>query len=131
MGTLESQLVLPMAVWKQWAVKATTVLGLAGVLSFAIPVALSGGEVGVNPWYAGVIAFLATGSLCVSSVCRSALRALIISGPLMLTLAVLAQYFYIVSSRRTALLIVFACMPLMLWLGFENHRRASANRFLS
>ena len=40
MGTLEWQVLLPIAVWKQWAVKVGVVLGLAVVLALGLPMML-------------------------------------------------------------------------------------------
>ncbi|HEU4892389.1 MAG TPA: hypothetical protein VFT47_12620, partial [Vicinamibacterales bacterium] len=41
LGTLASQLLLPMAAWKQWTIKAGTALALAVLLSIAQPYALN------------------------------------------------------------------------------------------
>jgi hypothetical protein len=126
MGTLEWQVLLPMAAWKQWAVKVGTVLGLAAVLSFAIPVVLAAGSVSVNAWHAGVIFLLASSSLYVSSLCRSAVRALIVSAPVMLTLGISSQYLYVIAGwPRAGLGVPLAAVgALMLWFAFENHRSA-------
>ena len=128
LGTLEWQTMLPMAAWKQWSVKAGTVLVLAAVLSFAIPVVLASGSVSFNAGHAGAILFLAAGSLYVSSLCRSGLRALIVSGSLTLALVVASQYFFAVYGPpdavflRAALVVVLA---LMLWGGLQHHRRTA------
>src|SRR4029077_18445085 len=66
-GTLEWQLLLPVAMWKQWVVKVGTILGLAGLLPFAWPIVLAAGLVSVNAGYAGAIVILTVGSLYVSS----------------------------------------------------------------
>jgi hypothetical protein len=129
-GTLEWQVLLPMAAWKQWAVKVGTVLALAGVLSFAIPLVLASGLVSVHALHAGVVVFLVSGSLYVSSLCRSGLRALIISGPVMLALSTLAQHFYTAFDRtpfggpsNAWFAVPFAgAVPLLLWFGLQNHR---------
>jgi hypothetical protein len=125
-GTHEWQVLLPMAAWQQWAVKVGTVLGLAAVFSYAIPVALAYGTVSVNPWHAGVIVLLATCSLYVSSLCRSGLRALIISGPLMLALSITSQYLFVTAGwPRVSLAVPLAAVVvLMLSFAFENHRLA-------
>ena len=126
LGTLEWQVLLPMAAWKQWAVKVGTVLGLAAVLSFAIPVVLAAGKVPVNAWHAAVILLLAVGSLYVSSLCRSGLRALIVSGPLMLALSMASPYLYAIPGwPRAALGFPLAgVVALVLWFALENHRLA-------
>lgn len=125
-GTLEWQVLLPMATWKQWAVKVGTALGLAGLLSFGIPVVLAAGHVGVNAWHAGAIIILTTGSLYVSSLCRSGLRALMVSAPVMLALSVLSLYSAGVYGSPRALLAVplAGVVALMLWFALENHRSA-------
>ena len=141
MGTLEGQLVLPMAAWKQWAVKAATVLGLAGMLSFAIPAALVAGRLGFSPWHAGTIAFLTAGSLYVSSLSSSGLRALLVSGPVMLTLNMItgrvAGGLLLPSAAgggaRAILAVAGAgVVALALWFAAENHRSAghSAGRIV-
>jgi len=126
-GTLEWQTMLPMAAWKQWSVKAGTVLVLAAVLSFAIPALLASGSVSFNPGHAAAILFLAAGSLYVSSLCRSGLRALIVSGSLTLALALASQYFFAVYRPPGALLpaVMAVVVALLLWRGLENHRRAA------
>ncbi len=125
-GTLEWQVLLPMATWKQWAVKVGTTLGLAGLLSFGFPVVLAAGHVGVNAWHAGAIILLTTGSLYVSSLCRSGLRALMVSAPVMLALSVLSLYSAGVYGSPRALLAVplAGVVALMLWFALENHRSA-------
>jgi len=126
LGTLEWQVLMPMAAWKQWAVKVGTVLGLAAVLSWFIPVLLANGRVSFNAGHAVVILFLTAGSLYVSSLCRSGLRALIAAGPLMLALSIGSQYFYVlVGWPRAGLAVPFAgVIVLMLWFAMENHRSA-------
>ena len=130
LGTLEWQVLLPMAAWKQWAVKVGTALGLAAVLSFAIPVVLAAGKVPVNAWawHAGAVLLLATSSLYVSSLCRSGLRALTVSGPLllivsMLVLRALTAYEENPGARLT--MPVAVAVALLVWFAFENHRTAA------
>jgi hypothetical protein len=97
LGTLEWQALLPYPVWLAWAVKVATMsglvlvlaLGLPALLSFAGPVAgewrppvlrmwsgFSGGH-----WFFLCGAALVAVSLYVSSLCTSALRALLVSFP--------------------------------------------------
>lgn len=136
-GALEWQVLLPMSTWKQWAVKVGTTLGLAGLLSFGFPVLLAAGHVGVNAWHACVIIILTTGSLYVSSLCGSGLRALIVSGMLVLSLLLSASSAAVFWSHRAspfALAAVFrspgallfiplaGLVALMLWFALENHR---------
>lgn len=138
-GTLEWQVLLPMAAWKQWAVKVGTTLGLAGLLSFGFPVVLATGHVGVNAWHAGGIIILTTGSLYVSSLCGSGPLALMVSGMLVLSLllsASSAAVFWSLRASPFALAAVFRSLgalsfiplagvvALMLWFALENHRSA-------
>jgi ABC-type transport system involved in multi-copper enzyme maturation permease subunit len=124
-GTLEWQLLLPMAMWKQWAVKVGTTLGLAALLSFALPIVLAAGHVSVNG-YAGAIVLLTVGSLYVSSLCPSTLRALMVSGALVISLSISASRAAVAWSF-TPLAALVALVPwfaLVLWFAFENHRSA-------
>jgi hypothetical protein len=89
LGTLEWQLLLPIATWKQWAVKAGTALGLATLLSFVLPALLAAGQIRINEWHLGVVMLLTVGSLYVSSVSGSGLRALLLSLPVMLVVLLL------------------------------------------
>jgi hypothetical protein len=127
LGTHEWQVLLPMAAWRQWIVKAGTALGLAALLSFALPVLLGGGGVFFNAWYGGVILFLTAGSLYVSSLCRSGLRALIVSAALMLAASTIQ--LRITASYTRPVVPLFgvpaaAVVILMLWFAFDNHRLA-------
>ena len=125
-GALGWQLLLPMAAWKQWAVKVGTTFGLTALLSFGFPVVLAAGHVGVNAWYAGAIIMLTTGSLYVSSLCRSGLRALMVSAPVMLALSVFSLYSAGVYGSPRALVAVplAGVVALTLWFALENHRSA-------
>lgn len=89
MGTAQWQLLMPMAAWKQWAVKTGVAIGLALLLALALPWAAS---VGFGPprlkaagelWavIAAAVFVLASGSLYVSSLSGSGLRALVIAVP--------------------------------------------------
>ena len=132
-GTHEWQLLLPMAAGKQWAVKVGIAMGLATLLSFGMPVLLAAGLVRVNAWHAGAIIILTAGSLYVSSLCSSGLRAVMVSFPVML---VLSQLLSVLLQRLSvflapvywsprAVFVPFAgLVALMLWFAFENHRSA-------
>ena len=91
LGTLEWQMILPVATWKQWAVKSGVALSLAMLLAFALPALL----VSINPTNMGIhrdsdflrlyiavpILLFTAGSLYVSSLCSSGLKALLMSLP--------------------------------------------------
>jgi hypothetical protein len=126
LGTLEWQALLPMAAWRQWTVKVATAFGLAAVLALGLPILLAGGHVGVSAWHVGVIVFLTAGSLYVSSLCRTTLRALIVSGPLMLALGMVLLRLGSPWGLPNALIAVPTALivVLMLWFAFENHRLA-------
>lgn len=90
-GVLESQLLLPMVAWKQWAVKVGMVFGLAIVLALGLPAALfslnrlilATDPVTFSTLQSAVLIVLAlsSGSLYVSSLCGSGLWALLMSLP--------------------------------------------------
>lgn len=82
LGTLDGQLLLPMAAWRQWLVKLTVVFGLALASAAAVPL-LSGrlGEDLLDGWIplATTAVVLTAGSLYVSSLCRNAMTAVVTS----------------------------------------------------
>jgi hypothetical protein len=128
LGTLEWQVLMPMPMWQQWAVKVGTALVLAALFSFALPIVLAAGHVSINAAYAGVIVLLTTGSLYVSSLCRTPLRALIVSGALVVGLSFLASVAPAVVppawslTPRAVLVALVLWSTLALWFGLENHR---------
>jgi ABC-2 family transporter len=88
LGTLPSQLLLPVAAWKQWAIKAATALGLALLLGIALPYALyavarpADDRMPLRLWREpAIVILLTTVSLYVSSLCGSAVRAMVASIP--------------------------------------------------
>jgi len=93
-GTLQWQLLLPMATWKQWSVKVGVALGLALVLGLGVPALVAGGmqllPAGLRhePIDGLVLALpavvLTVTGLYVSSLCSSGLRALLMSIPAVL-----------------------------------------------
>ena len=152
LGTHQWQLLLPIAVWKQWMVKAGVVLGLAVVLGVGMPAALalligSGGDLAVivRAWQPiGVtVVLLAAGSLYVSTLCGSGIKAMAASIPFVtaafgLTIALTALSRGAISRtsppRLTApdplspaaiLLLAYAAAVVVSWalrLGLINHR---------
>lgn len=89
-GTLEWQVLLPIAAWRQWAVKVGMVFGLAIILALGVPAALLAlsrfiriSALSFTQVDDAIIAvmLLATGSLYVSSLCGSGLWALLMSIP--------------------------------------------------
>jgi hypothetical protein len=135
LGTLEWQALLPMPARRQWAVKVGTVFALAALMSFGLPIVLAGGDVGISAWHVGVIVFLTTGSLYVSSLCRTTLRGLIVSGPMVLAVSVLLLQIATAYGPLPGAPIVPPAglvVILLLRFAFENHRlaRQSAGRVI-
>jgi hypothetical protein len=130
LGTLEWQMLQPLAAWQQWVVKVGTALALAAVLSFALPVMLASRKIGATAPFAAVIFVLTIGSLYISSLCRNSIRALTIAGPTLLGLLALWTYVAGIYSIRyhgphlvaMSVVLLSAIVPLMLWFSLENHR---------
>ena len=94
LGMLESQVLMPVSMMRQWAVKAGVVFGLCVLLAMALPAALiwiSEGArfVRVNVPFLTLVILLAGVGLYVSSLSNSGVKALLISGPAALSLVVL------------------------------------------
>jgi hypothetical protein len=131
LSTAQWQLLLPMASWKQWIVKAGTALGLAVLLAVALPALLmylSDGHVRINEWYACAVLLLTTVSLYVSSLSTSGVRALCLSVPVSLfvvfpALALVSRLGWIRLSPVT--IGLFAVMlAVVLYVALLNHRSA-------
>ena len=100
LGTLESQLLMPIAVARQWAVKVTVVLGLCVLLSIGLPTLLALTAPAAGPMrgdvvFAAAVITLAAVALYVSSVSSSGLQALFFVGP---TAVLLAMVFELLGS---------------------------------
>jgi hypothetical protein len=96
LGVLESQILMPMPVARQWAVKTAVVFGVCAVLALLLPAALaivsrSAGPMRINVAFAAVVMLLTGLGLYISSVSTSGVQALIISGPALLSMFVLLQ----------------------------------------
>ena len=128
-GTLESQLLLPIASSTQWAVKAVVALGLALLLAVGLPaliVGSSGRTIRINEWYACAILILTVTSLYVSSLCNTGIRALLLSVLATPLVLLVSAQFRLESHHLTmSQAVLLACfVTLLLWFGFENHRSA-------
>jgi len=126
-GTLESQLLLPIASSTQWAVKVGVTLGLALLLAIGLPaliVGSNGRAVRINDWYACAILILAVTSLYISSLCSTGIRALLMSvAAAPLVLLVLAQFTFKSRHLTMSQALLLACfLILVLWFGHDNHR---------
>jgi hypothetical protein len=122
MGTLQWQVLLPVAASSQWAIKVTVVLGLAVALGFGLPTVLvSTGSLlrGTDPNLRlpvfpaiAIIAVLAAGSLYVSTLCRTGLWALVMSIPAM----VAATMFLRLAFGWTLPISIFAAQRVAGWM---------------
>lgn len=128
-GTLESQLLLPIASSTQWMVKAGVALGLALVLAVGVPallIASRGRALRINEWYVCGILILTVTGLYISSLSSTGLRALLLS--VLATLFVIPVFTLISAGHRhlTALpaVLLAGLLFVALWFGFENHRSA-------
>ena len=130
-GTLEWQLLLPLAAWKQWLVKVGVVLGLAMLLLVGLPALVLAGRSGPldnTLWYMCAILLLTCTSLYISSLNTTGLRALLLSVPVSLvTLAMMAALSSMLGLRRLspAPVVLFAgFLAVVLYFAFVNHRSA-------
>jgi len=96
LGVVESQVLLPMSMRRQWAIKTGVVLGLCLLLAIVLPAALMWISLGArfvrfNGGLAIVVIVLAGVALYVSSVSNNTVKALVISGPTALSLVVVIR----------------------------------------
>lgn len=147
LGTLESQVLLPLATWKQWAVKAGMAMGLALLLAVCLPTVLvflnpAANDVLLNGWFAATVIALTAGSLYVSTLSPSGVRALVFCLPVMLLAMALLRFVidgveWILRALGTApqrhnmpAELTFwlsaglggGLLALVLWLAMLNHR---------
>jgi hypothetical protein len=157
LGTVEWQVLQPVAMWKQWAIKAGVALGLAAVLGKGLPAALGfvaptaaaisfpGQQLSLS-----VVLLLTAGSLYVSTLCTSAALAFLAAGPAMLVAlwfryvalgsiarAIVPTWWFnaMLPARPSATLpavdvldVVFAAGPVALLLWFAMENHRSADR---
>lgn len=141
-GTIEWQLLLPMATWRQWVVKAGMALALAMTLGIGWPDLLaylhpSADDFHLNAWSAGVVIALTVGSLYVSSLCTSGVKAVLLSLPgsallvgLLAFLTSVSQAQAVVPARQAAeqltiwlsLGLALGFLVMLLWFAMRNHR---------
>jgi hypothetical protein len=143
LGTLSWQVLLPIAAWRQWAVKAAVVLVLSLGLAMGVPVILyalfaSGpGPVRLGWPPAAAIAAVATLSLYASSLSTNGMRALLasaaaIGGSLLvahITMNVMPGWMPLAWNLPDAAWAVLyaataAVFAWLLWLGMKNHGSA-------
>jgi hypothetical protein len=145
LGTLAWQVLLPIAAWRQWAVKAAVVLVLSLGLAIGVPAILyalfaSGpGPVRLGWPPAAAIAAVATMSLYASSLSTNGVRALFASGPAIVgvgvvfvatrTMDVMPGWMPLAWDLPNAAWAVLyaasaAVFAWLLWLGMKNHGSA-------
>jgi hypothetical protein len=96
LGVLESQVLMPTPIGRQWAIKVGIVFGLCALLAVGLPAMLTlvsygGRYFSVTVPFMASVLFLATVGLYASSVSGSGLKALLIAGPAALSIFVLIQ----------------------------------------
>jgi hypothetical protein len=132
-GTMDVQLLLPVAIWKQWIVKAGVALGLALTLGVVVP------QLGTmflpdspafdveDAWRSQtrLVFVLTSTSLYVSSLCSTGVRAAVLSVPTILGIGLFAQLFWAVLWKAYR-------SPLHLWAAsmLPVHRDAFLHRAL-
>ena len=138
-GTLESQVLLPMAAWRQWVVKAGMAIALALALGIGWPVFLnylhpSADNLRVSVRSVGAVISLTSVGLYASSLCTSGVKALLWSIPGMLVVMIAGVVHALsstVATRQAAYLSAWlffglagGLLALVLWFAFRNHRSA-------
>jgi hypothetical protein len=126
LGTLEWQVLLPMASWKKWIVKAGMAIGLVMLLAIGLPALLlsvSGGAIRINAWYACAILLMTTASLYVSSLSTTGLRALLVSLPVSFGLMYLIVWWVQSQLSQLQLFVLLAGVGAVAqYFALLNHR---------
>jgi hypothetical protein len=139
LGTLDWQLLLPIAAWKQWTVKVAVALAVAIGLSLGLPVLLL--EVDADARSALLlvpVVFLTVVSLYISSLWSNGLWAFLTSAIVAIGLVPLVTRVYVLSrgnlsapvipgnvaTTALALLLAGGYLFAVLALGLDNHRAA-------
>jgi hypothetical protein len=140
LGTLEWQVLLPIAAWRQWSVKIGTALGLVLLLALGLPSLLtwlqsSSGDVHANAWVVAIVIAMTVVGIYVSSVSSSGIRALMFAVPIIagvpttalsFSRTVLQNFvpFRDLDDRVVGSVLFAVFVPLLLWLALQNHRSA-------
>src|SRR5439155_14659880 len=138
LGTLEWQMLLPVAAWKQWAVKVGVILALSLIVTLVVPSLFFDEHVRSKIFrqifrldLAMLVAVLATGSLYISSLCTNGLRALVISvavtfvAVLVISLSAdIRLISAVVQQRYTPVTLGAVFCLLFTWRALANHRSA-------
>jgi hypothetical protein len=126
LGTAEWQALLPLAAWKQWAIKLGIALCLALLLALGLPALLAPEALGIPAWIVGAVIFLTAGSLYVSSLCDGAVWAFTIAAPI---LFVVIWLLGLAVPEFGLLVILIGLAALSSWFAFANHRSAARDRW--
>ena len=128
LGTLAWQTLLPVAAWRQFAVKAAVTMALSLMLAFVLPVLLARGSLGFHWLNASMVLLLTIGSLFISSFSTSGLTALAVSAPALFVAAVLVGWGldFARVGPGMALTMIAALAAAALWFAFVNHRSAKS-----
>jgi hypothetical protein len=124
LATLAWQMLLPIAAWKQFAVKTTVALTLTLLLAFALPLLLARGELPVTLAHAATLLLLTLGCLFVSSLCNNGLIAMAMAAPLMFVITAGLGWsgrFTDIEPNEAALLMAALAGPTW-WFAYLNHR---------
>lgn len=124
LGTLAWQTLLPVAAWRQFAVKTIVALILSLLLGFVLPVLLARGELSFHWLNAAAVLLLTVGSFCVSSFCTSSLQAVAVSAPALFVIAVLLGWSinFTQTGPRLAITLLAGLVALALRFAYVNHR---------
>lgn len=128
-GTLEWQVLLPMASWQQWAMKAGMALGLSVLFTVALPLLsllFSGSDIRIGRSYAAVMLALTSLGLYVSSLSANGLRAVLLALPASVLVLIAVIAFGSSGFHLTLLPMGFLALLLavVLYFALLNHRSA-------
>lgn len=140
-GTLEWQVLMPVATWKQFALKVAVVLTLTLALTVGLTAVLVLGSRAIRDNHLRaemgptlMLLLLTSGSLYVSSLCRSALWALVMSVPatigfsifLTFVLERVGVHVFVLNGMPAGFVaaLVVGFMAILLRFAFVNHRFA-------
>lgn len=124
LGTLAWQTLLPIAAWRQFAVKTVVALMLSLLLGFVLPVLLARGELNFHWLLAAMVLSLTVGSFYISSFCSSGLQAVAVSAPALFVVAVLLGWSinFTQTGPRVAMTLLAGLVALALRFSYVNHR---------
>ena len=138
LGTLSWQLLLPTPAWRQWATKVVIVFGLALLLAIGVPVSIAHVVWPTKHVVTGVgvvlVILLTAGSLYISSLCATGLRAAVASfAAIPLALWLVVRFALVLADTRATpdfwsgregawLAFLSLVVALLVGCAFVNHR---------